>query len=406
MRAAMTGQGGLVEYLHRQGAWPGRPNRAGVRAADLARIRGQGLDDVFFKLDKVPPTPQPTAYGLDPGRLWSDLDRVVPALLPGQSAEAVRAWMASDGPSDASSGFDQTIRTRAASAEGFSEALLGLAYWHGWGVEADPEMAINHLRNAAAHEDPWGQIAAAMAWWEALGDPTGEGTPRYRDLNWSWDLLSKASKAGNMRARAMVGIVRYNGGLGQRADRVRGCRALFEAKSAGDPLATTWLAQARTEGRCGARSESAALADWQCVAAGDGWTYPPAQVAQAESCLASASGHEACDEPVESLRRALSAGDAAAPCALARVHLFGLQGRKVEMDKGLEMLNRCVEGGDPWAATTLGWLVETERIAPSAAAACVPEGAEGLEALRCYRLGSAAGYAPAIHRLTSRYRLP
>ena len=406
MRAGMTGQIELVEYLHRQGAWPGRPNAAGLRAADLARIRGQGLDNVFFELDKVPPTPPPSAYGLDASRLWADLDRIVPARIPGQDAEAVRAWMVADGPDGAAGAFDQQLRTRAAGGEGFFEALLGLAYWHGWAVEADPEIAINHLRNAATREDSLGQTAAGMAWWEALGDPTGEGTARYRDLSWAWDLLSKASEAGDMRARAVVGIVRYNGGLGQRADRVRGCRDLFEAKSAGDPLATSWLAQARTEGRCGARSEGAALEDWKRVSAGDGWTYPPADVAQAEFCLASGSEHEGCAEPVESLRRALAVGDPRAPCGLARVHLFGLAGRAVEMDKALEMLERCVDGGDPWAATTLGWLVETERIAPSDASACVPEGAQGLEALRCYRLGSAVGYAPAIHRLTSRYRLP
>ncbi|MCO4774078.1 MAG: hypothetical protein KDA24_28870, partial [Deltaproteobacteria bacterium] len=117
------------------------------------------------------------------------------------------------------------------------------------------------------------------------------------------------------------------------------------------------------------------------------------------------------------LRQGLAQGEDLAACALARVHLYGIAGEAVDLDKSVELLGRCIAQGSRWAPAMLGLLVEDGRVpvvegrrclvaGPGAEVDLSSSGADLHLDLRCYRLAATRGHRPAMQRLTSRFRLP
>ena len=405
MRAAMSGQAPIIRYLHGLEGSIEQSNVMGLRSKDLAQARLQGLGQVFFELDKLPPFPGLDSFGLSTGRLWGDLDRVLPEQMEGVDGETVRAWMSGDS-SPQTEAFVAALRSGAQAGDDLAATLYGLSLQHGWSVPRDAQAALQHLRNAAFHGFPLGQLAAGVAWWEGLGGD-GSGSPAHRDFSFARVLIGRADDAGLPRASAVRGILAHSGRAGSTMDRVTACGRIVRAATKGDPLALTWLASGSTDGRCRISGAAQAMADFDAASSGQGWTYPPAAVDRVAYCIESASPPPGCEDVVRQLRAARSAGEPRAPCLLARIHLYGLAGQGIEMDKATAMLSECIASKDPWAPSMLGWLVEhDDRVTPDDAAACRLYDRPGFEALRCYKLGAAGAFESAILRLEASYHLP
>ncbi len=458
MRAAMTGRASVVTYLVGRSARLTDENQMHLQAKDLARIRRQGLNNTFYRLDvTTPPVPRPRFYGLTTDRLWSDLDQLVPALWQQTGAEGpkcladarpaqLREWM-SGTPSESSRAFSACLLEDAKDEQNtygtgdLSSTLIGLALWHGWGVEPAPRDARLHLTNAAYHGYPLGRLAAGLARWDMMGGPP-EPEERYPfwDIGFGFQLIREAAghvadgwspsstislvrpgepAAGpiELRALAVSGIVIYHGAPGAAPDRQKGCALVNAAASVGDALALTWRAEEVGEARCGDTTADDSMADWETLVGDGDRAYTPALVERATWCLTTQSRLPACATAVADLERARSAGHATASCPLARVYLHGLGGAAASVPRAVPLLDACARASDPWAATMLGWLVEHEKVEPAEAAVCRSDGGGGsggpgstgdrqLTALRCYKLGAAGANEAAIHRLQAALRLP
>lgn len=119
-------------------------------------------------------------------------------------------------PADEAKGFE--LATRGAKLGDFnSNRICGLAHQLGMGAPMNPQLAIQHYREALRIQPDHGDVMCEIA--TCLADPFGEygayASPN--DLSEAFSLLSRAVELGSVRSHYVLGVC-YANGVGVQQD--------------------------------------------------------------------------------------------------------------------------------------------------------------------------------------------
>lgn len=152
--------------------------------------------------------------------------------------------------------FERAAKTGHSEAQG----ALGLCYWFGRGVVADPHSAFKWIRLCALQGDPWGLFLLGRLYWSGVGVPV--------DYQRAAQNFRLSAERGHPAGQAKLGWCHLNG-EGVERDVAEGMLWLTRAAEQGDAEASTTIGYVLRDG-IGVERNAAEAAKWFLDAAEKG----------------------------------------------------------------------------------------------------------------------------------------